>query len=250
MRRITPLIAAALLWCAPAAHAQQANGFVFNSSALISVTSVNQNVALPGSGQRVLLQNTGPSIVFVAFGGTSAVASVAPGSSSMPIFPGQCIYMTVTSWTNIAAILSSGAGLLYITQGEGSPPVACGTANPFSAAAGFPLGATALTGNASGVAGAVVGTLTSFAGQFTYICGFNISTIGGTASSGPVTVAGITGSSQTYQLPLNTANGQIVVTQTFSPCIPASAVNTPITVTTAAAVGATAVNVNSWGYRQ
>jgi hypothetical protein len=37
--------------------------------------------------------------------------------------------------------------------------------------------------------------------------------------------------------------------QTFNPCIPASAVNTAITITTTAAAGGTAVDVNSWGYQ-
>jgi hypothetical protein len=36
----------------------------------------------------------------------------------------------------------------------------------------------------------------------------------------------------------------------FAPCVPASAVNTNITVTTTADGTATAVDVNSWGYRQ
>ena len=36
---------------------------------------------------------------------------------------------------------------------------------------------------------------------------------------------------------------------TFNPCIPASAANTAITVTTTANGTATAVDVNSWGYQ-
>jgi hypothetical protein len=116
--------------------------------------------------------------------------------------------------------------------------------NPITAVAAVPI-----AGNATGTTGAVVGTLAGAASKTTYICGFNVSTIGGTASSGPVTLAGIVGSSQVYQTPLNAAAGQILVTQTFNPCIPASLANTAITVTTTAAAGATAVNVNSWGYQ-
>jgi hypothetical protein len=37
---------------------------------------------------------------------------------------------------------------------------------------------------------------------------------------------------------------------TFTPCIPASAVNTAITITTTADANATAVNVNSSGFQQ
>jgi hypothetical protein len=38
--------------------------------------------------------------------------------------------------------------------------------------------------------------------------------------------------------------------QTFTPCIPARAANTAITVTTTADASATAGDVNSWGYQQ
>lgn len=104
-----------------------------------------------------------------------------------------------------------------------------------------------ITGNATGSTGAVVGTLSGAASVTTFICGFNVSAIGGTAAVGPITVAGLIGSSQVYQL-TSTAAG-VMLTQTFNPCIPASAVNTPITVTTTADGSATAVDVNSWGYR-
>jgi hypothetical protein len=124
-------------------------------------------------------------------------------------------------------------------------------ANPMAVSIQYPAGSTALTGNAAGSTGAVVGTLTSAAGKTAYICGFNVQAIGGTATVGPITVAGLIGSSQVYQTDVNSATvGKTVAQATFSPCIPASAVNTNITVTTTANGTATAVDVNSWGYRQ
>jgi hypothetical protein len=117
-----------------------------------------------------------------------------------------------------------------------------------TAGAGFPPGATPITGNATGTTGAVVGTLAAAATKFTYICGFNVSAIGGTAAIGPVTVAGLTGTSQVYQLTSTAAGVQLQ--QSFTPCIPSSAVNTAITVTTTADGTATAVDVNSWGFQQ
>ncbi len=114
----------------------------------------------------------------------------------------------------------------------------------------YPSGSTVITGNATGSTGAVVGTLAAAAGKTTYICGFNVSSIGGTAASSPITVAGLIGSSQVYQTPVNGTAGLILVQQTFTPCIQASATNTAITITTTAAAGATAVDVNSWGFQQ
>jgi hypothetical protein len=113
----------------------------------------------------------------------------------------------------------------------------------------LPAAATPLSGNAAGSTGAVVGTLAAAVGKTTYICGFNVSAIGGTAASGPITIAGLVGSSQVYQ-GSSTVAGNTVASSTFTPCIPASATNTAITVTTTANGTATAVDVNSWGYRQ
>lgn len=105
-----------------------------------------------------------------------------------------------------------------------------------------------ITGNAVGTTGAVVGTLAGVAGKTTFICGVDISAIGGTAAVGPITIAGLTGSSMVYQL-ASAASG-VTLSRTFTPCIPASAVNTAITTTTTADGSASAVSVNSWGYQQ
>jgi hypothetical protein len=113
----------------------------------------------------------------------------------------------------------------------------------------LPPGAIPITGNASGTTGAVVGTLAALTGKTTYICSFNVQAIGGTAAVGPVTVAGLVGSSQVFQGSSSAAGG-VVVTHAYNPCIPASSVSTAITITTTANGTATAVNVNSWGFQQ
>lgn len=113
-----------------------------------------------------------------------------------------------------------------------------------SAAGGLPAGATGITGNASGTTGVVVATLAAVAGKTTWICNFNVSGTG-TLSVGPITIAGLAGGSQVYQL---TAPGSVGAT--FTPCLPASAVNTAVTITTTADASATAVNVNSSGFQQ
>jgi hypothetical protein len=113
-----------------------------------------------------------------------------------------------------------------------------------------PAGATSITGNASGTTGAVVGTLAAATGKTTYIAGFNVQAIGGTATVGPIVVAGLVGSSMTFQTDVNSATvGKTVASATFNPPIPASATNTAITITTTANGTATAVNVNAWGFR-
>lgn len=105
-----------------------------------------------------------------------------------------------------------------------------------------------ITGNATGTTGAVVGTLAAAAGKTTYVCGFDVTAVGGTAQVGPITVAGLVGGSATYYLASAVAGTVLPVR--YAPCIPGSAVNTAITVTTTADGTASAVTVNSWGYQQ
>lgn len=112
---------------------------------------------------------------------------------------------------------------------------------------GFPTAATAIQGNGSGTTGAVVGTLAGAASKTTYLCDLDVSAAG-TGSIGPVTVAGLLGGSKVFQLPV-TAGGA-PFSKSFNPCLPASAVNTAITITTTADGTATAVNVNSSGFQQ
>jgi hypothetical protein len=146
-------------------------------------------------------------------------------------------------------------GALGMCLNTSNKAVPCSAANvlpspvsitPFPGNPATGASATPITGNATGSSGAVVGTLAASAGKTTYICGFNVSAAG-TGSVGPVTVAGLVGSSQVYQATAGTA--AVVVSAQFSPCIPSSTVNTAITITTTADASATAVDVNSWGYQ-
>lgn len=105
-----------------------------------------------------------------------------------------------------------------------------------------------ITGNATGTTGAVVGTLAAATGKTTYICGFDVTAVGGTAQVGPIVVAGLVGGSATYYLASSAAGTALPVR--YTPCIPASAANTAITITTTADGTASAVTVNSWGYQQ
>lgn len=110
----------------------------------------------------------------------------------------------------------------------------------------YGAGQTAITGNATGSTGSVSGTLAAVAGKTTYICGLHIDSTG-TGALGPITLAGIVGSSMVFQA---TAGANNNPSQVFTPCLPASAANTAITLTTTANGSASAVDVNMWGYQQ
>lgn len=99
----------------------------------------------------------------------------------------------------------------------------------------YPLGATPIRG-ASGVvaASSAVATLAAAASKTTYLAGFQVTFAGATAAAVvTLTVAGTTGGSLSYVVAVPagaTAAGTPLVV-TFDPPIPASAVNTAITVT-------------------
>lgn len=112
----------------------------------------------------------------------------------------------------------------------------------------YPTGSVPITGIASGVAGAVVGTLAAYPGKSTYLCNVDVSVIGGTAAVGPIVIAGLTGGSFTYQASATVAGG-LVLSRTFTPCLVSSSVNTAITITTTADGTASAVNVNASGFQ-
>lgn len=166
---------------------------------------------------------------------TLLLASAAQGQNAFPTPGGSS---------------ANGAVIMCPSAANAALYVPCNSTNPatVSQASQYPVGATAITGNATGTTGAVVGTLAGVAAKTTYICGFDVSAIGGTATVGPITIAGLVGSSMVYQLSSSAAG--VTFSRSFTPCIPASAVNTPITTTTTADGTATAVDVNSWGFQQ
>jgi hypothetical protein len=141
------------------------------------------------------------------------------------------------SWTTPGG--STVPGSLYLCLDAAGQAVPCATGGSES---------VVITAHATGTTGAVVGTLAAAAGVTTTLCGFDVSAIGGTAAVGPITVAGLVGGSFTYEL-ASTATG-VTLGRTFTPCIPASAVDTAITITTTADGTASAVAVNAWGTQQ
>jgi hypothetical protein len=142
-------------------------------------------------------------------------------------------------------VASCGAALANpYTAGQFNACVVDVNGNTCMASALAPAGVTPISNSAAGSTGAVVATLPGAASKTTSICSFNVAAQG-TGAIGPITVAGLAGGSQTFQL---TAPGSLPIT--FTPCAAASATNTPITVTTTADASATSVTVSATGYQQ
>jgi hypothetical protein len=107
--------------------------------------------------------------------------------------------------------------------------------------------------SATGTTGAVAATLPAAAGKFTYICGFSVSPGSATAAiTIQVTMTGVTNTFTWAVGAPATAVGVTgtVFTQSFFPCLPGSAVNTGIVITSGA-LGTAGINndVNVWGFQ-
>lgn len=139
--------------------------------------------------------------------------------------------------TQVVAACGTPTGLTYTVPGVGSL-----TVDQTGRLCANVTTGSVVTANASGTTGAVVATIPAVAGKTNNLCSFSVSATG-TGSVGPITITGLAGGTQTYQL---TAPGS--VGQAFSPCLPASAPNVAIVITTTADATATAVNVNAAGF--
>jgi hypothetical protein len=107
------------------------------------------------------------------------------------------------------------------------------------------------TASATGTTAATTATLATAAATTTYICGFSIRANATAAATGNATVTGtITGTLNFTQWTAPLASGLGVTEETFTPCIPASAVNTSIAVVSAAPGTGGVVSVSAWGYQQ
>lgn len=148
-----------------------------------------------------------------------------------------------------AALVAAGCAWSATAFGQSpiinNPGLATGT--------GYPQGAQPIQAQAAGTTAGATATLTGATGRLTFVCGFSVSPGSATAAitisvttsgfavgqtyfvGAPVTAAGTTGAT---------------LTQTFSPCIPASAVNSQMSVIAGAlGTGGVNQNVNVWGYQ-
>lgn len=127
-----------------------------------------------------------------------------------------------------------------------------GANNPLpTSASGLPAAATAITASATGTIAATVATLPAVAAKTTYICGFSIRANATAAATANSTVSGtISGALNYTQWTAPLASGIGITEQTFSPCLPASAANTAIVVTSAAPGAGGVVSVSAWGYQR
>ncbi len=171
-----------------------------------------------------------------------------------------------TTWDQIKSKAASTAAVAtdtsVVTQLNPLSPgiIALGPATvsgsiPFTYSSQYPTNATtttptAVTATASGTTAATAASLGATASVTNFVCGFTITADATALATGTATLSGtISGSLSYLQTIVAVTSGASVLTQNFNPCIPASAANTAITITSAAAGTGGNTIVNIWGYR-
>jgi hypothetical protein len=168
---------------------------------------------------------------------------------------GQFFFAPLVAASLFISALVGFGNWLHAQQAPPAPSAATSIAQPVSVVGpvgttqlSYPTGATPIETNASGTTGAVVATLPGTAGKTTYLCGFNATAL---ATAGTVTNLTITGLTTGFNFlqPVGTSPLVGVTTETFYPCVQASAVNTAIVVNGGLAGTGGLQQVNVWGYQ-
>lgn len=115
----------------------------------------------------------------------------------------------------------------------------------------YPVGATPITASTTGSTASITATLAGTSGKTTFICGFSIRSIATSATSGFGAVSGLISGAMNFLQWIGPASTAVGVTEpSLGKCIPASAANTSIVVTTAAPGSGGQQSVAAWGYQQ
>ena len=84
----------------------------------VSVGIVSTNTPLSGGGDSVVVTNSSNSLAYVRFGSDPTVAAT---TADMPILATSRLILAVNSLiTHVAAISSSGTGIILFSRGDGS----------------------------------------------------------------------------------------------------------------------------------
>ena len=129
-------------------------------------------------------------------------------------------------------------------------PAAVATPFPIQSVSQYPVGAVPITASQVGTTVATTATLAGTAGKTTYICWYSIRANAAATSTVTNTITGvITATLSSLMWIAPAASGIGVDEQIFSPCIPASATNTPIAIVSGTPGASGNVTVKGGGYQ-
>lgn len=111
------------------------------------------------------------------------------------------------------------------------------------------FGATPVNISATGTTAATVATIPAVSGKTAFLCGFSVRSNATAAATGDITVVGVKTGTMTFKhFTAPVASGIGVTEPPLGICLPASAKNVAIVVTSPAAGSAGLMTVNAWGF--
>jgi hypothetical protein len=153
----------------------------------------------------------------------------------------------------VFAVLIAGPSNSQQTQPVTIVGASSGVSIPVIPSSQYPGNATSaaapITASATGTTGATTATLAGVASKTTFICGFTITSDATAALAGTATVTGTITGTLNYIQNVGGATAAGILTQSFTPCIPANAANTGIAINSVAAGTGGATAVTAWGYQ-
>lgn len=161
---------------------------------------------------------------------------------------------------SVAPVTATNTAVVVDLRPDSPGIIALGPANvaqsvPQTISSQYPTNATtttptAVTATSTGTTAATAASLGATASVTNYVCGFDITADATALAIGTATLSGTISGSLNYLQNISAlTTGAAQLTRTFNPCIPASAANTAITITSAAAGSGGNTIVNIWGYR-
>jgi hypothetical protein len=234
-----------------------------NYSALNAVqmgtSTLAQSTAAAGVGIWQM-QIAGLTSVRARVSGYSAGTVTVTGQASPAVFPDKVTNLSsnspgVTPYGQ--AVMAGSLPVVVASDQTGIPikGVAGAVPVPFALNTQYPINSvttspTPVTASATGTSAATAATLAATASVTNFVCGFTITADATALATGTATLSGTVNGSLSYLQTITAiTNGTSILTQTFSPCIPASAAATAITITSAPAGTGGNTIANIWGYR-
>lgn len=174
----------------------------------------------------------GNALLVAPVGGTNTIGAVTPGVIASwglaPITPGTAPTNALVGgvvYTSTPATLTTGQSVAIQSSARGGVLVG----------SQYPAGAIPVQASVIGGSAAVTATLATGANVTTYLCTLSVRSNGNAASTGTVVVTGPTTTLSYAHWTAPLATGVGVTEMVYDPCVPASAANINIVVTTPAA---------------
>jgi hypothetical protein len=94
--------------------------FVQGGIVTIAASTTSAAASLPAPGDTLAVTNPTTALAWISLGGSGSAPSATPGSG-YPVLPGaRRLIGSGTLVTQVAAVLSSGSGSIYVEVGTGS----------------------------------------------------------------------------------------------------------------------------------